>query len=362
MIQEYAREKLDAAGAFEATGGRHAAFYKDLSRALRAALRGPEQAAWVTRLGGGSGAGDIDNLRSTLRWSIDHDELDDVATIVWSMWLLAWVSGRLQECRSWAREAEGADGPLTPAGHARLLTVAGLFEMWSGEYPIASPALTQAVEIARGLDDADLLATALLGLSMVTAWAENVAAAKPLAEEANALFREQRDLWGQATSYSILTWFLVGEDDFESAATTFDEAMRVAKEHADELNRAQIETNVAEYLMHRGELEDASRLLEASLSRYRVLRALYPGAYALDAAARLISRTGSAATAAVLLGAADGLRTTLSVPVEGAHRARRQRLLAELQHELGTELFEQSLSEGRSVDLDKAANIALEAL
>src|SRR4029078_9349977 len=121
MVRDYAREKLQAVGELEATGRRHAAFYVGLSQVLRTSLRGPEQAAWVAHLGS-SGAGDIDNLRASLRWSIDHDELDDVATIVWSMWLLAWVSGRLQECRSGAHEAEAADGPLSLGGRARLLT------------------------------------------------------------------------------------------------------------------------------------------------------------------------------------------------------------------------------------------------
>jgi predicted ATPase len=362
MMRDYARENLESTGQLETTERRHVEYYSEFSRTLHGRLRGTEQADWVARLDSGSGAGDIDNLRASLRWSIDHGELDDVATIVWSMWLLAWISGRLQECRQWAREAEAANGTLSAGGRARLLTVAGLFETWKGEYDASRPALTEAVGVARELGEVDVLATALLGLSMVTAWVEGVPSARPLAEEANELFRRQGDHWGQAMSYSVLVWFLTGEELFEAAGSIFEDAMTVADTWADELNRAMIETNVAEYRMHAGDYDEAARLLAAAVMRYRILRALYPGAYALDAVARLASHAGSARTAVVLLGAADRLRSVLAVPVEAAHQLRRKRLLAQLRSALGALPFDEALDEGHELELGEATSVAMDFL
>jgi tetratricopeptide (TPR) repeat protein len=362
MMRDYAREKLMAAGELEPLGRRHADYYGTMSMKLREALRGPEQAAWVARLSIGSGAGEIDNSRAAMRWHTDHGEPDQVARLVWSMWLLGWISGRLEECRWWARQALDIEGPLSRGGRARLLTVAGLMEMWKGEYSTSLPALTEAVAIARELGDDDLLANSLLGLSLVSSFVEGVHVARAQAEEANGLFRARGDRWGQATSSSIRTWFLVAEDDFKSTGAIFDEALSIADELADELNHAMIETNVAEYRMHLGHHDDAGRLLASSLSRHRKLRGFYPSSYAIDAAARLAALTGRPQIATTLLGAAEGLREAIGVPVESSHRSRRYRLTERLRRDLTDAVFAQALSEGRRLDYEEAIDAAIAAV
>ena len=361
MVREYARGHLDAA-ALEAAGRRHAEHYRSLSSDLRQALRGEEQAAWVDRLGRGPGAGDIDNLRATLRWYLDHRDPDEVGRIVWSMWLLAWISGRLDECRRWAREALASHGARTTDGTARLLTVAGLFETWQGDYTASKPALTEAVAIARDLKDDDVLANALLGLSLVSAFTGAVDTAKRDAEEALALYRARGDRWGQATAFSVVTSLLVAEDDFESSGHVFEEALTEAPRIADELNMAMIEANGAEYRLSRGELDDTSRLLVSSLTTYRRLGALYPSSYAIDAAARFAMRAGQPETAAALLGAADRVRETIGVPVEAAHRHRRDRLMEEVRSQLGDVRLERALAEGKQLDHEKASAAAIDAI
>ena len=361
MVREYAREQLMASPELEATGQRHADFYRTLGLELRPALRGPEQARWVGRLGSGTGAGDVDNLRAALRWYIDRAHLDDTAHILWSMWLLAWVSGRLEECRRWARDALATPGSPSKDARARLLTVAGLFEMWKGEYVESMAALTESVAMGRDLGDDELLATSLLGLGLVSSFVEGMDAARAHVEEAHDLFRAEGDRWGQAASFSALTWFLVAEDDF-GTAHVFEDALPVAEQLADEVNRAMIETNVAEYRLHMEQYDEAGDLLVASLQRYRTLRALYPASYTIDAAARLTRRLGESRLAAVLLGAADRIRETIGVPVEGSHRPRRNRLVAEVRAELGGTSFDRALSDGRTLQYEEGLDAAIRAV
>jgi predicted ATPase len=362
MVRDYALEKLETSGRLEDLGRRHAEHYRQHTAMLRQALRGPEQAGWVDHLGRGSGTGDIDNIRAAMRWYLDRGRLEDLSWVIWSMWLLGWISGRLEECRQWALDALAAEGSLSDAGRARLLTVAGLFEMWKGEHEPSVSALTEAVGIARELEDDDILANSLMGLSLASSFVAGVEVARAHAEEALRLFRASGDRWGQGVSFSALTWFLVAADDLDATGDVFEQALSVAEQLADELNLAMIEANVAEYHLHHRDADTAAALLAAALRRYRRLRAFYPSTYAIDGAARLATATGRYETAAVLLGAADAVRDTLGVPVEAAHQARRNRVVEQVRSALGDDAFGRALAEGRTLRYEDAVDAAIDAV
>ncbi len=139
-------EQLDKSGVLSATAQRHAEYYRDLSRQVGTIVRRPRtKPTRVDWLSHGTGTGDIDNVRVAMRWYLTHDQPDAVADILWSLWLLGWISGRLVECRGWAGQALSNDSELTELAHARLLTVAGLLDMWLGDYDSSLPALHQGV-------------------------------------------------------------------------------------------------------------------------------------------------------------------------------------------------------------------------
>ena len=100
----------------------------------------------------------------------------------------------------------------------------------------------------------------------------------------------------------------------------------------------------------------------SSLTTYRRLGALYPSSYAIDAAARFAMRAGQPETAAALLGAADRVRETIGVPVEAAHRHRRDRLMEEVRSQLGDVRLERALAEGKQLDHEKASAAAIDAI
>ena len=362
MMRDYAREKLGDREALEVTGWRHADFYRALSREFGGIVRGPKQAERVDRLSHGTGTGDIDNIRAAMRWYLTHDQPGAVADILWSLWLLGWISGRLVECRGWAREALITSSRITTDERARLLTVAGLLEMWLGDYDSSMPALQEAVAMARERSDDDVLANALLGLSLVSSFLGDAAVARSHAEEALTLFRSHANRWGQATAFSMLTWFIVADDTFDTSAETFEDALRVADHLGDEINRAMIETNVAEHRLHLTRFEDAANLLTTSLQRYRTLRALYPSSYAIDCAARLAARTGQPRTAATLIGAANHMRNIIGAPVEGSHGTRRAQLIEQIRHQLAEPAsYDDALAEGESMSFEDAIEAAIAA-
>jgi hypothetical protein len=78
--------------------------------------------------------------------------------------------------------------------------------------------------------------------------------------------------------------------------------------------------------------------------------------------ARLTRRLGQPRLAAVLLGAADRVRETVGVPVEGSHRPRRNRLVAEVRAELGGTSFDRALSDGRTLQYEEGLDAAIRAV
>ena len=71
-LRQYARERLDEAGAGDAWRRRHAAFYAELSETIATLLFTPDEIAARRRL-----HADLDNLRAAVGWALDRADRDD---------------------------------------------------------------------------------------------------------------------------------------------------------------------------------------------------------------------------------------------------------------------------------------------
>ena len=137
----------------------------------------------------------------------------------------------------------------------------------------------------------------------------------------------------------------------------------MADDIADAINRAMIETNVAEQRLHFRRFDEAVELLASSLQRYGSLCALYPSSYAIDCAARLAARTGQPRAAATLVGAANHMRDIIGAPVEGSHGTRRAQLIEENRHQLANPAaYDEALAEGELMSFDDAIDAAIAAV
>jgi predicted ATPase len=341
MIREFARERLDDSGETDAIDERHAAFYRDLSRALGRGVRGPEQLRWLQRL-----SGEGDNFRAALAWFAAHRRMDDFAEAAWGLWMPAWLTGRIDEGQRLARGALGAGAAMSDRSRARLLVIAGMFDLWKGEHLDAVPALREAVDLGRALGDDEVAAYAIIASAMVAGPLEGEDRAEELAEEGVELCRKLGDRWGEGAALNVLGWLYVARERFEGTRPVLEATASAALASGDEHLAAMAEVNLAEYSIHAGDLDAADTLLTSSARRYRALRATYSTAYMLDAAARLSGRRGDQRKATLLLGAADHLRESIGVPVWGSQLGRRQALLADLRTALGAPAFDEALAAG----------------
>jgi predicted ATPase len=70
-IREYAREQLAQAGDLPLVQYTYAAYWRDLAESAEAALRGPQQVAWLDRL-----ARERANLNAALGWAEQADQVE----------------------------------------------------------------------------------------------------------------------------------------------------------------------------------------------------------------------------------------------------------------------------------------------
>lgn len=156
-------------------------------------LLGEEHASWVARL---SALGP--RLGEALDWSAEHDPERGLALAA-ALWRYFLVSGELRDGRQHLGWLLG----LVPASSAaRLggLVSSALLAGFAGEHAEAFRAASEAVPLARALDDELRLAY----LALVLAWSAQAqgegGTAKGHFEEALERFRDARHPWGTATA------------------------------------------------------------------------------------------------------------------------------------------------------------------
>ena len=109
-IREYAHEQLRASNEIEAAQRIHAAYVLALAEAAEAALTGPQQTEWLTRL-----EAEHDNLRAVLGWATACDEAETALRLAGSLWRFWQMHGHVREGRRWLAAALALPAQEAPA-------------------------------------------------------------------------------------------------------------------------------------------------------------------------------------------------------------------------------------------------------
>jgi predicted ATPase/class 3 adenylate cyclase len=198
LIREYGAERLAETEEAATIGRRHAEWVLALTEAAAASLEGATDLAWFDRL-----AREHDNVRSALRWLIDHGERElglRLASATWRFWQ---QRGYIAEGRRWF-------GSLLPGEEERALdpgvlavahTAAGGLAYWQNALDDAEVHYQSALDIDRVHHRADRLGDDVYNLAFV-------AMARLDVQNARRLFLESADLFtaaGQSTRLADTT-------------------------------------------------------------------------------------------------------------------------------------------------------------
>lgn len=194
-VRQYALEKLGESGEADTVRARHRDYYVAMAAELDApAATGHQRRVEQIEC-------ELDNLRTAFGWSRERCDIESALQLASSLQPLWLTRGRLREGMSWIDEAladlqvvkDSVACEVAPAVLARALADAALFDGWLG-LPERMEQATEALAIARQLDDPVLLVRALTGC-VGTAAALNPERAETFFAEAIELARTLGDKW-----------------------------------------------------------------------------------------------------------------------------------------------------------------------
>ena len=304
-IFEYAWEKLvespDAAAAHE----RLLAWCVRHAERARAAVAGPQEAAWL-----GWVVLEVDNLRASMAWSTRRAEEASAAAdeVLPALRLMAAVApcwerlgmareGLQRAARLLAAPAGGSD----TEARARALVGAGRLACRTGEYTTARALADEARAVARRLGSTAVEAGALHVTALTEQLQGRYAAARDLHGQALERLDESRDGAAIAEIRHNLGAMAMEQGDVDGAADLFHSSLALRRALSDRRGVAESLNALAALAYSRGELDLAYALFMESLQLARELADRQMQALVLGNLGWLAGRRGDHAAAAPLL-------------------------------------------------------------
>ncbi|KDN85935.1 ATP-binding protein [Kitasatospora cheerisanensis] len=329
-IHEYAAERL-AEAAETAVADRHTRHYRELGRAARARLRGPEQLDELARLDS-----EQENIRAALRRAVDAGQEQDALVLALSMagyWMLRDYRA---ESRAWF-EAVAALGPDPFAEDAPPPVPLAVGPL---DVPLPMPP-EQLAEARRHLGLHRLLSMFSGDMSML----DNSGALRTARRILETYTPDLPQSYRNPVLSRVFTVFLTGE--MERTREVMDDAVAGARAHGgpgDLAYALQLRARLLNDLA--GGLDQAIADSEEALALYTAMGDRWGLADALSAKAENATKSGDAAQAELAFRQAIELSTQL-----GAHqevpmlRARLGEVVAERDPEAGERMVREAIAE-----------------
>jgi predicted ATPase/class 3 adenylate cyclase len=233
-LRQFARDRLDESSQADEFRRRHAAFFRELATEAGHNIRGPHEVTWWERIDA-----ELDNLRQAMTWAVEAGEGDLALTIAGGFWRFWWFKSRWSEGVSWLEQTVAAAGEDA----SRLVRAQGLLGLGSllggtDRHPESVPLLLEAVRLYEELDasgaDPALLrqgyAAALINLSASHESAGQFDQMVPLNTQALAIARRIDDRAAIAVALGNLAEAAGRAGDAETARQRFVEAIAASME------------------------------------------------------------------------------------------------------------------------------------
>ncbi len=350
-IRAFVAERLGARADAEQVGRRHAGFYRALAEQADRPMRGPDRSEWLERLDAEAG-----NLAAAVRWYLAHDPgpLPHLFRVLW----LFWTAQDLErEAWSWVEQLLPAAGTLNPQASAELAWTAIVLAVDIGEDAAALAARQRLAPLLAGISDPLLHAISQLAM----AWA------LPIVGDFDGTLREVtvslEELRGQDEPvFTAMAAFTAGS--LETALGRYDDALRHLREARDLAERpggawltagSRVQLGIVAVLS--GSLDEARPLLDEALDLSLAARSTPFVTLCLSGYAQLASAESDPDQAALLEGAAEGLRRRVGLPAWPHLRRVEADLVTQVRHRLGPGQFDQAFSAGSRLTQQQAVAI-----
>jgi predicted ATPase len=347
-IRAFVAEQLAARPDAAQIQRRHADYYRALAEQADPALRGPGHGQRLERLDA-----DVGNLAAAVRWYLSHDRgpLPHLLRVLWPFWFLR---DHLNEARIWIDQLLPSAGSLDAPARAELLCTAAVIALEIGDDSTALAARQRLAAMQDGIDDPLLHAIAQLAI----AWASPITGDFDSALLATAVALDElrgqgEPLW-TALAAGSLAWH-------EASAGRRDDALRHLREVRDlgeELDSAWLaawsRVQMGTLAITQGQLDQARMLLDDALALSVEAHSTNSVTLCLIAFARLAFAGGDPERAALLAGAAEGLRRRLGLRAWPMLRNSEADLTGQIRLALGPDRFREMTQAGSRLNRQEA--------
>ncbi len=353
-IREYAGVRLDELGATAETSRRHADHFLALAERVEPELEGeyPTERLGTLEL-------ELPNLRVALSWCARSDAAALGVRLAGALRPFWSKRGHLTEGRTWLSAALDADESRSPA-RMKALFAAGLLATHQADWPEAIRLCRECHELGLELGDERFAAISLVPLGRATLGAGDRDAAARLFEEATQRAQRNGDPATLAMARLNLGYLALSGGEHVRAKVALGAARDGFAELRDDYGVARSLAGLGSVAIHEGRMADAIGHLQASLELERIAQDAENVAWPLQLLGIAEAETAPV-RAATLLGAADAMRESLDLPLQGVELALHEQALTRLAASLDAETLSAAWTDGRALPVAKAIEHALAA-
>jgi predicted ATPase/transcriptional regulator with XRE-family HTH domain len=336
----------------------HASFYLAFAEAAAPGYQGADQVGWVDRA-----ECDFANLVSAVEWWLEIGEAERAGRMTWALWLFCWLRGHLRRGRRLAEAVLERD--LSDWVRVRATLTAAAMAFAQGDLEHSGARWREAGELAAAIGDLEGEAYGTAGQGLAALGGGRLA-------EAEAFFRSTLQLsrrvgaaadWVGALAHVWLGTVRLVSKDPRGAVPHIRRGLDSARRRGDRLA-----TYVALFGLVQAELAEdrpaaAREHLIEGIELSEETGDLANLAFFVESLAGLEGAAGAHERAAVLLGAARGLRERVGSEVYGYYLPdpmRRARAEEEARVALGDDAVEEALATGAALEVPAVVEVALQ--
>jgi len=349
-IREYARERLEESGELEAVSREHARF---VLRCAQDALDEADRWDGARKL-----EPERENLRAAMRWTLDSGQAKTSLVLATAYSFLCVYRGPFGEGRSWLAAALQADEEHAAERVHALLAAASLAERQRDLEP-AREFAQAGLSLARSIDDPTSVIRALVGLGVIGGVEGDYGKAESELREALAFASREGDERNVREALAMLGWVALARRDYAQARAVIGEGLELSRRAGDARGIFYGTGNLGHVAAREGSFDEALQLFRESLliGQQQDLQSEADGLQEVAAVAAAQRRYEEAA---VLLGAAEGLREGIEAEQEEVARGLREETLSILRRNLEEDHFAAASERGRAMTLEKGVAYAVQ--
>lgn len=276
------------------------------------------------------------------------------------------LQGKYAEARAYYDEslklAAGImDLRLRQKARAYALKGAGTVATWQGDYSMARELNQESLALRRELGDTPGVATLLNNLGIIARFQRDLTGAREMNEESLALFREMGDRWAVGQLLNNQACVASDQGEYGEARRLLEESLMIRRQLGDKAGLALSLNTLADVVLDEGVYVDARPLLDESLEINRELGDQTAIAYLIEDYGGLAAAEARPEKALQLAGFAAALRESIGAPLPPSEQTRVDRMIAPAREALPESAVTVAWETGRSMELEKAIELARSA-